>query len=154
MTTKHPGESAFLAALSQFETCLETPIMPGELLAWLASARTSCEEVGQTLRHEVDVAHKKLHDEIARQDLALAPRIEALKPKDDQLLAQRKDIHRMLEQLYDRAAQLEPHESKLDDDVSQFTDNALHFVLEARKQENAWTTWLTEAFHRDRGVAD
>jgi hypothetical protein len=154
MTTGETKEGRFLSALARFETCLETPVVPGELPTWLASAKKSCDEIGVLLRDEINSAHKKLLGEMARRDMALATRAEALKAKDSELFGQQNDIRVELESLLARADHFEPHESKLDEEVSRLVDAALGFVIEARKQNTALTTWYMEAFDRDRGVAD
>jgi len=79
-------DNGFLSALAEFERCLETPVVPGELPNWANAARAACESVGRLLREKVD--------------------------------------------------------------------EALGFVIQARKQQTALKTWYVEAFQRDRGVAD
>lgn len=152
MTTKK--ESRFLSALAQFEKCLETPVVPGELPTWLQAAQKSCEEVGQLLGHEVNERHDELFQTILQEDAELTQKVEELKTKDSDLLLQYEAVQSKLDQLCGISDQLEPHEAKFDEHVEDSTDQALSFVLEARKQDTAITTWYMEAFNRDRGIAD
>lgn len=147
-------ENKFLTALAQFEKCLETPVVPGELPTWLQSTRKTGDEVGQLLKYEINEKHDPMLREMFREDPELARRVEELKAKDKDLLSQWDGLHHDLDRLYEMAEQAEPHEEKLDEHIERFTTEALKFVIDARKQDNALTTWYMEAFTRDRGIAD
>jgi hypothetical protein len=151
---EHHGDDDFRSTLERFEHSLVTPVVPGELPAWLEAAHSSCKEIGEPLRHVVEEAHPDLLREIARQDIELTPRIEELKTKDEAMIAEWNTLCRALDELRQRADRTEPNEAKLDAQVERLREKCLHFVIEARKQDAALATWLVEAFNRDRGIAD
>jgi hypothetical protein len=154
MSSAGREESVLVSALEDFESCLETPIIPGELPSWLHTARIRCKRVADELRHEVTETHNNILRHIIHEDIELAARVDDLEAKDKELLDQVAIIQAEIDRLCERGEQAEPHESKLDDHVKCFTSKALAFIIEARKQEKALTTWYMEALTRDRGVAD
>ena len=154
MTAANSNSRDLLTALARFETCLETPVIPGELPDWLASAQAHCHHLGDILRRQVSEKHSELLRQIVRQDAELARRVEKLKENDEALLAQQQDCCSMLDQLHVKADQVEPHEAKLHEQLEQVIERSIAFVIEVRKQETALTTWYMEAFDRDRGTAD
>ena len=141
-------------ALARWESCLETPVVPGELLTWLDEAKHACDEVGAQLRPQLERTQPKLFQDIVGQDPSLVPRVEELKSEDQQLLDQMDRVRAHIEQLRNRASQLQPPESKIDRIVATLSQEALSLVISVRKQEKAITTWYLESFDRERGVAD
>lgn len=154
MMHSSPDNNRFLAALARFERSLETPIVPGEMAAWLRKAREALREAGERFRDEEDAAHEQLRQDILREDIALAPRVEELKEKHEDVRDRWIKIRMELEQLCEEAERAEPHEAKLDDEIERFKEKALSFVIAARSHETAITTWYMEALNRDRGIAD
>lgn len=154
MTTAKTRETEFLTALADFERCLETPVVPGELPNWLRTVRQASMDVRVQLKREIDETHNQLLDDMVEQDFELAPRAQEMKDADHALISRLEELQKTFDRLAEMAERAEPHEAKLDEHVEQFTNEALQFVIECRKHENALTTWYMEAFNRDRGIAD
>ena len=154
MTTQRLHESDFAAALERFEQCLEGPVIPGEMPSWLRAARDSCREASAWFKTNVKETHEELLREISRQDMELAPRVDALSVVHRDLRRQWVRIQKQLERLCEQADRTEPHEAPLNLDIERLRDQTLKHVIEVRKHEAALTTWYLEAFNRDRGVAD
>jgi hypothetical protein len=142
------------ASLARFEDCVETPVMPGELTNWLHDAYRACDEVGVVLREHVRPAHAELMKKMRREDAELSSRVEQLQETERQVNCLFENVHQKLNLLTDRAAEVTPDEAKLDIPLSYFINTSLDFIVSARKQDNAITTWYFEAFNRDRGVGD
>lgn len=154
MTIQQPSENEFLSALDRLERSLETPIIPGELPTWLRTVRNLFAEVDSKYELEIEEIHSQILQQIARQDPELVARVEQLQGQDEELMTQWRALQGKSRRLRNDVEQIEPHESAFEDRVEKFRDEALGFVIEARKQEAALTAWYAEALQRDRGVAD
>lgn len=154
MATTPNTDSDFLSELARLEECLETPVVPGELPTWLQTVREQSYKFGKLLGREVNEKHAPLLEEMFRQDPELGQRVEDLKESDKSLLADWSNLHLRLDQLFNKAERAEPNEVSLDEEIKRFTEKALGFVVQTRKQDKALTTWYMEAFTRDRGIAD
>lgn len=154
MTTAQGSESQFLVTLADFEKCLGTPVIPGEMSAWLQTVRKAFEGVRSQFCREVQKPHDQLLNDMVEQDFEMAQRAEQMKAEDRQLLSQIDDLHAKFERLCEMSKRGGTQEAKLDKDVEKFADEALRFVVACRKHETALTTWYMEAFNRDRGIAD
>ncbi len=53
-----------------------------------------------------------------------------------------------------RAPEVEPDEGQANNHVQALIDEAMAFIMRARKQEVAVQTWYVEAFNRERGGGD
>lgn len=142
------------AAVERFESCLEEPVVPGELPEWAANAYAACEAVAPHLRHEIDQVHPKLFREIQQEDPSLGTRIEELRQADTELTQRLSDVDHALSELRSAASIAEPDESRIEAQLDAAVKSGLDFVIALRKQETAIATWYVEAFQRDRGVAD
>ena len=147
-------QSALSDALAQFEKCLETPVIPGELPGWCQRATAACDDVHTHLRRAIDIDHPELFRQIRHEDPALAARVEALRESDDEVIEQLGQVEQYFEHLCQLGADVEPDEAKVDEYVEKAVDKGLALVLAIRKQETAITTWYMEALQRDRGVVD
>lgn len=148
------AQNGLLTALAEFEKCLGTPVISGELPSWMQAARQACEKVGAQLQGAAARTHEKLLSEMALEDPDLLPRIDELRATEVELTARQSDLQRHFDQLRDRAEAVEPHEQKLDDQIEQLIEQGLRLVIDVRRHETALTTWYLEAFDRDRGMAD
>lgn len=146
--------SGLREALANFESCLETPIVSGELAAWLRDAQQAFEQVGVKLRGEAQPKHAELLDEIAGCASGFLPRVTELREAETRLFVEFTDIRGKLLQLCDCARAVEPDEAKLDTPVNNFIKQGLAFVLAARKQDTAITTWYQEACVHDERIAE
>jgi Spy/CpxP family protein refolding chaperone len=141
-------------ALAFFETCLETPVVPGELPQWCESATTACSELKAQLAQETGQTHPKMFTQIREEDPALASRIDAMRQTDEKLHEQAEQVETYLHHLCQLSGEVEPDEAKVEEQVEKAAKKGLSLVIEIRKQETAITTWYMEALERDRGVVD
>lgn len=149
------GNDQYLKALENFEKSLETPVMSGELIGWATTVHRACHDVGSLLRHDVPRKHAALYATIAGQDSELASRVEKLRANDEKIeQVDFRDVQNSLQQFLDRAESAEQDESKASLLRADVVKQALAFVISARTQETAITTWFGEAFNRDSGVGD
>jgi hypothetical protein len=153
MNTQKP-KSALHESLDRLETCLETPVVPGELPGWCDDAEHACMEVKSHLSREVAEIHPPLFEQIQAEDPALAPRVEEMCEIDKQLLTEVEQVAAYLDRLTEIAGEIEPDEAKVDEHVQRAVDRGLQLVLSVRKQDTALTTWYMEALDRDRGTVD
>ena len=145
----------FLKALEEFETSLETPSMSGDLTGWVATAQRACEQVGVLLRGDVQREHAALYATISREDPELSSRVEKLRATDEQLsLVDFGEVQFCLQRLLDRAQSVEQDEAKAKLLRAEVVKQALAFVISARTQETAISTWFSESFNRDSGFGD
>lgn len=151
----NPDDDPFLKALTSFETALATPVVAGELGPWITNARIACDRVGVLLRSDVQRKHAELFAQILREDAELASRVEKLQEADAQIATfEYEEVHVRLRKLSDRADVADKHEARVSDSLEDTIKQALAFVINARTQETALSTWLMEAFNRDRGEGD
>jgi hypothetical protein len=147
-------EKELRASLSRFEDCVETPVVPGELASWLDDARQALELVETALHRQAYPEHVELLRKTAREDAELIARVEQLIEAERQVVSLFSTVRTKLDLLADRAVAVESDEGKLVKPLEEFVDASLAFVLAARKQDNAVSTWYSEALNRDRGVGD
>lgn len=147
-------EQALPASLEDFEYTLETPIIPGELEAWSSNAKKACTEAATPLSEHVPTWHKRVLDDIRRQDSALSRRVQQLRDGDAELLEQARELKANAEKIAAKAKVVESHDAALKQAVGEFIEGGLNWIIETRKQEAALTAWYQESFNRDRGVAD
>lgn len=153
MTSTRPTESYF-QALERLETCLETPIVPGELRQWSDDVCAAIEDVSQEFAENVLGIHAGIYQDIVNEDPGLDARVEELRKEDNRLQSQLAAIASEFHALSKSANDVEPDEAQLTDQIDAATQHGLDFVIQSRKQERALSTWYLEAFDRDRGTAD
>lgn len=148
------NEEALATALEAFETCLETPIVPGELQAWTASARRTGNEAVTALQEHIPAWHEPVLTQINRQDMELAKRVEQLREEDNALLEEAAELQTAVNKLAADANSVASHDPAIKEAVSDLVRLGLAWIIRVRTQEAALTTWYQESFNRDRGVAD
>jgi hypothetical protein len=148
------GDDEFVTALAQLESCLESPVVPGELLSWLDAIQTSCESLRGPLRQVIDGSHPGDFKEIGREEPDLLRQVELMKQEDEELIKQYRAFREKLPTFRERAEKVEPHESKLNGRVSALAEEGLTLVINIRKQQEAISTWLSESVQRDTGFGD
>ena len=97
------------AALGNFETCLVTPIVSGELADWLDEVRKAWAEASTQVHYHIKHLYPRQYEEIAKQDPELLPRIELLKAEDEAIEQQRQQFS----QSVGRVAQHAPNSSRM-----------------------------------------
>lgn len=143
-----------MESLATFETCLETPLVPGELESWAENARKSLEQVAPRLRDVIDNNHGPVLKQIVSEDPGLQGRVDDLRVGDAECIAELESVTRTFETLDEIAAAIEPDETKLKQQLDELIEQGLKFVIQVRTQVVSVRTWLQEAFDRDRGVVD
>src|SRR5947207_16028706 len=151
-TTNPPYELKI--ALANFETSLVTPIVYGELSAWVEEVEKTWREASAQIHYHIKHLHPRQYDEIAKQDPELLPRIELLKAEDEAIEQQREQFSTTVSRVAQHAPKLEPDEENAQKYTKTLADEGTAFLARIRKQEVAVQTWYVEAFNRDRGAVD
>jgi hypothetical protein len=141
-------------ALEQLESCLETPVVPGELPEWAAALSQACGPAKNALRREIQEIHTDQYSKLATKDNDLLQRVAQMREEDVALQEQFEQFEGMVGRMCERAEVAEPHERKADEGLRTLVDKGLELVIRIRKQERALATWYAEAFQRDTGTGD
>ncbi len=141
-------------ALAALEAALETPLVPGDLVAWVTPIQQGFAPVGVYLRRQIERVHTHQFDRIKHEDLGLASRVEQLAEEDRELLQILADLSQLSERLSAVSTAVEPDEAAIEPELQRLVDEGLAFVIRVRKQESAIATWLVESLDRDRGDVD
>jgi hypothetical protein len=148
------SENDLRAALMSFETSVATPIVSGELPDWVDKLRKSWLEASAQVHYHAKHLHPRQYQEISNEDPALFQQIELLKAEDDAIERDREKLTQSVTRIAELVPKLEPDEGKANRHIQTLIDEALAFVIRARKQEVAVQTWFVEAFNRERGGGD
>ena len=152
--TRQESIAPLESELHEFETCLETPFVPGELERWMDAVRSAWGQLSPTLRDRFEREQPELFEQIVADDPELHERVNELREHNAQVLELRRDLEQRIAWLQERVARVEPDEKRLDDELNRFIEDALRFVIESRKQEVALRTWMLEAYERETGPVD
>lgn len=154
MTTITPVEHALQETMRRFEAAILTPVVGGELKAWITGVREAAATFGlDWTRYLRSVLHMQ-YDEIAKADPELLHQVDQMVAADEQLLEDYARFHESLQELAARANKVVSHESRLDASRQELERAGIDLVVRIKRQQAAATTWLSEAHYRDRGVAD
>lgn len=148
------SEQALKTTLEQFETCLLTPVMAGELGAWCEEVRAAWGAAVAEVREHGRDLHPRQYNQISKEDPELLPRTEKLSAEDAAIEEDAEEFDRHLHRFAERAPKFEPDEEKVAEHLQALVDDGVALVTRIRKQEAAVQAWFVEAFTRDRGVAD
>jgi hypothetical protein len=148
------SESELREALASFETSVATPIVSGELPDWADKVQKAWSEASAQVHYHVKHHHPRQFQEISNEDPALFQQVELLKAEDEALEQQREKLNQSVTRVASNVPKVEPDEGKANHQVQTLIDEALAFVVRARKQEVAVQTWYVEAFNRERGGGD
>lgn len=141
-------EQGLPATLEVFERSLEAPIIPGELQTWSANAQATCHDAVAALKEHVSTWHKRVLEDIKRQDADLLPRVQELHSQDAELLSQARRVKAVANTLAELAEVFTLNEPTIKREVEKVIGEGLDWIIRARKQEAALTTWYQEAFNR------
>lgn len=155
MSTSHVDtEHDLRPSIERFETCLLSPVVPGELADWTMELKDAwCECLAQ-IREHIGELHPRQYSQISKQDPELLPKTEKLQDADAELEEDCEEFDRALHRFAEHAPKFEPDEEKISGHVKSLAEAGVVLVTSVRKQEAAVQTWFVEAFTRDRGVAD
>ena len=146
-----PQESEFRDALQLLETSLETPRVSGELERWIAHVQKNVAVIGSLLPRQIERQHAARLRQIAAEEPELNAEVGRLKSGDDETRKQFEKLRAWTDRLAPKAKQVEPDESRLEEELVAYTALGLAFVIQARKQEVAIATWQQESLFRDTG---
>lgn len=153
MTHTEP-ELELKASLARFETCLDTPMMAGELVEWVGELQGTWTDFATQVRQHLAELHPRLYQQISNQDPELLPRTEKLQAEDAGIEEDCDAFDRLLHRFAEHAPSFEPDEEKIANHAKSLVDEGIALVSRVRKQEVGVQTWFVEAFTRDCGVAD
>lgn len=147
-------EQQFRDALERFENCAGAPLIEGEMPQWLESVADATAHLKPRLEQQLGEVHRAELAQMRREDQEMFRHVEELQADDQRLAESFRAIQERLPVLQQLAERVEPDEQRAGRAVEEFADSALQLVMQIRKQETAYQTWLMEAFTRDRGVVD
>lgn len=153
MNTARSNER-FFNLLDRFESCLETPAVPGELSDWFQETNDVLHEVARQFGEQVHGTHAGILQDILNEDPELHSRVTEMREVDERLRTELIELKSRIRALTEYADQTDVEETQLHSQLESIIERGLKFVIDARKQEHALTTWYMEAFERDRGIAD
>lgn len=148
------SEDELRAALTSFETSVATPIVPGELPDWVEKLQKAWSDASAQVQYHVKHLHPRQYQEISNEDPALFQQVELLKTEDEAIELDREKLKQSVMRVAEHVPKLEPDEGKANRHLQTLIDEAVAFVIRARKQEVAVQTWFVEAFNRERGGGD
>lgn len=147
--------ASLLKSLTDLETCLATPVFPGELTQWVTNALSACEQVKTVQLGGMQKIHTDLYASILRENLDLSAQVDKLRAADIQIShADCEEVISGLTRLLGLAETARQDEAKLAKVVADVNKRAMEFVVAARTQETAIAAWMSEAFNRDLGSGD
>jgi hypothetical protein len=153
-TTHTESQQELKTALDRLETCLDTPMMSGELVDWVDALLNAWSDSTLRVEQHLRELHPRLYQQISNQDPELLPRTDKLQAEDAEIAQDRETFDRSLHHFSEHAPKFEPDEEKIASLSKSLVDKGIALVNRVRKQEVAVQTWFVEAFTRDRGVAD
>lgn len=147
-------QEAFDEAIQEFESQFATPVVPGELISWVAQAQQCAAELQSAFEVRNRSSYSRQLEEIGRQDPELLPRVQQLQAAGDELLARFDKLERVLAALSTPTDKLQDRESQMQAAIEKATESGLHLAIAVRKHDKEIATWFVEAFQRDRGDVD
>ena len=153
-TVQQDFEPVVNEAMTNLETALLTPLVSGELDSWVQDILEAALELGAPLREYVESVLHAQYVQIAKTDEELLPRVEQMIEEDKSFLAEYDGFLAELETLAARVPAADKDELKVADHRAHVETRGNAMILRIRKQRAVASTWLSEAFYRDRGPVD
>jgi len=154
MEAQAPLKNELQTSLQLFETCLETPLVPGELSSWSEQLATACCTAKEQWIQASQVEHPEQFKQIRKQDNEMGTRVQNMQEEDIQIACQFDAVCQDVANFHDRAPMMEGDEARFRPAMQDLVEAGLKLVIRIRTQEQAIKTWFLEAFDRDRGNAD
>lgn len=148
------SNSSLIDAIEELEFSLDSPIVPGEMVAWAHSVRDSLTALVPVLNDHVRRVHHQTIKQIAIEDPELTVQAVNLKKTDEQNLRLLESLLARCSDIPERISEVEPDEGQMDSEVFTVIDDGLRLVLAVRGQEVAINTWMNESVYRDSGSVD
>jgi hypothetical protein len=151
-----PGaeETALNEALARLERALLTPVIAGELEAWVQTVQDSAAALAEPLQQYVQTILHAQYAEIAKSDPEMLPRVQQLIATDKTLLEGYQQFLIKVADVARRAPAARKDENKVSPQLAEVEKEGTALILSIRKQQAAASTWLDEALYRDRGPVD
>lgn len=149
-----PEELALNDAMTKLETALLTPLVSGELDTWVETVLQAADDLGPLLRQYADVVTHPQYAQIGSADPELLTHVQQLTAEDAKLALEYEAFRRSLDEIVKRVPLVGKHESKVKERRAQIEAEGVAMILHIRKQQAGASTWLSEAFYRDRGQGD
>jgi hypothetical protein len=140
--------------LTELESALDTPSMPGEMPNWAATLRKFFDDGAREFLRQMDTVHAAELKDIEGQDPELSARVRALREDDRRNREWCVKLTKAVADFERRAAAAGADEKQVLEQHHVLVEDALQFVVHARKQEVAIRTWTQESFARDTGAVD
>jgi septal ring factor EnvC (AmiA/AmiB activator) len=147
-------EGRMKAALEQFESNADAPMVPGEAVNWLEDVDVSLSTLKDTFVDQVDEGHVAAFRQIRDEDQEMFRRVEQMRSEDREIAGEFDEVRHRLRLLESVTRRVDQDEKRVEAAIAEFVPHAQALVARIRKQEVTVRTWLMEAFNRDRGVAD
>ncbi len=142
---------ALLAGLENFEACLSTPVVCGELGAWSQIAQAAWADLIPILQRRVAILHREEVKRIAQTDPDLLPQVVQLASEDQAILQEAAKIGRSLAEVAIEGASYTPKELKFKERVTTLVDHGMAFAQQVRLQGISLQTWLEQANKLNEG---
>ena len=148
--TPHP----FVRTLSELESAVGTPLVPGELKRWCAAVADLLNATSRLFDGKVTKDHAETFASIELDDPGLMTRVSDLRTTDEHNLSRIVELKSECVAVQTKSASVGADEASAIDDVERFVVNAQQLIIDLRQQETAITTWQHESLNRDRGEGD
>jgi hypothetical protein len=149
-----PLKNELQTALQLFETCLETPLVPGELGSWAEQLTSACCCAKEQWIQASQVEHPDQFKQIGKEDPEMSTRVQNMQEEDMAIACQFDAVCQDVANFHDRSPTMEGDEARFKPAMQDLVEAGLKLVIRIRTQEQAIRTWFLEAFDRDRGNAD
>ena len=147
-------EQKLTDTFSKLETALLTPVIAGEFSLWVSSVQEAAATLAMDLTSYLRTVLHVQYAEIAKTDPEMSAYVEKLIAGDQELLQRMTQFHEELHALAAASEHVKKNEGKLVDQRQRVEEEGIGLILAIKKQQAAATTWLAEAYFRDRGVGD
>lgn len=148
------SEQALEATLARLETALLSPVISGELKAWLNNVRQAAATFAMDWTRYLHTTLHVQYAETMQSDPELSANVEKLIRADSELLVELAQFHEALQRIERQAAEIQWQEAKLEPERRRLEETGLGLILSIKRQRAAAETWLVESLYRDRGVKD
>jgi len=149
-----PSKTELQTALELFETCLVTPLVPGEIESWSESLNSACYQALPLWKQEIEKEHPAQFKQIRKEDPEMSTRVENMQAEDAEISCQFDAVCQDVANFVKRAPLMVEDEGRFKPAMEELVKNGLALVIRIRTQQQALRTWFVEAFDRDRGTAD
>ncbi len=152
--TEAPAKAELQTSLQMFETCLETPLIPGELASWSEQLHAACNQAKEHWIQASQVDHPTQFKQIQGEDPEMGTRVQNMQEEDMAIACQFDAVCQDVANFLQRAPLMQEDEGRFKPAMADLVEAGLKLVIRVRTQEQALKTWFLEAFDRDRGAGD